>query len=50
MVFAILLALGLGAAAGVRPFLPALITGVAGIANLRVDFDGTPFAFLEQAW
>jgi len=44
----ILQALGIGAAAGIRPFLPALLVGALASADLGVDFDGTDFAFLEQ--
>ena len=35
-------------AAGLRPFLPTLVTGGLAIANVGVDFDGTEFAFLES--
>ncbi len=45
----ILQALGIGAAVGIRPFLPALLVGALASADLGVDFDGTDFAFLEQA-
>jgi hypothetical protein len=38
---------GLGAAAGLRPFLPGLAAGAMASADLGVDFDGTSFAFLE---
>ncbi|HEY8583718.1 MAG TPA: DUF4126 family protein [Capillimicrobium sp.] len=54
---AICTGLGLSASAGLRPFLPALLTGalaggdvefeVAG-AQVGVDFDGTDFAFFES--
>ena len=44
----ILQALGIGAAAGIRPFLPALLVGALASADLGIDFDGTDFAFLEQ--
>jgi FtsH-binding integral membrane protein len=44
----ILQALGIGAAAGIRPFLPALLVGALASADLGVDFDGTDFAFLER--
>lgn len=44
----ILQAAGIGAAIGIRPFLPALLVGALAAANLGVDFDGTDFAFLEQ--
>ncbi|HEU4656222.1 MAG TPA: DUF4126 domain-containing protein [Capillimicrobium sp.] len=57
LLIAILTGLGLSASAGLRPFLPALLTGalagadaefdVAG-GHVGVDFDGTDFAFLES--
>jgi len=40
--------LGLGAASGVRPFLPALLTGGLASGDLGVDFDGTKYHFLES--
>jgi hypothetical protein len=48
-VFDILTGIGLGAAAGIRPFLPALVAGAAASADLLIDFDGTDLSFLEQA-
>jgi len=39
---------GVAGAAGLRPFLPTLVTGGLAIADLGVDFDGTEFAFLES--
>ncbi len=42
--------LGLGGAAGMRPFLPALLAGALARANLGVDFEDTAFAFLEADW
>jgi hypothetical protein len=44
----ILQASGVAVAIGIRPFLPALVVGILGAANLGVDFDGTAFAFLES--
>jgi len=44
----ILTGLGLAAAAGFRPFLPALAAGAFASANLALDFDGTDLAFLES--
>jgi hypothetical protein len=41
---------GVSAAAGIRPFLPALLTGALASADLGVDFDGTEFSFLEAPW
>jgi hypothetical protein len=40
---------GIAAAIGMRPFLPVLLVGALAAANLGIDFDGTDFAFLEQA-
>jgi hypothetical protein len=40
--------LGLGAASGVRPFLPALLTGALATGDLGVDFDHTSYHFLES--
>lgn len=39
---------GLGGASGIRPFLPALVTGAAATADIGVDFERTSFAFLES--
>jgi len=39
---------GLSGAAGIRPFLPALVAGALASADLGIDYEGTPFAFLEQ--
>lgn len=41
---------GVSAASGIRPFLPALLTGALASADLGVDFGGTQFAFLEAPW
>ena len=38
---------GLAGAAGVRPFLPALVAGALATADVGIDYDGTPFSFLE---
>jgi hypothetical protein len=47
-VFDILTGIGLGAAAGIRPFLPALAAGAAASADLLIDFSGTDLSFLEK--
>lgn len=39
---------GLSGAAGIRPFLPALVAGAFARGDLLIDFDGTQFSFLEQ--
>lgn len=38
---------GLAGAAGIRPFLPALLAGALASADAGVDFDRTDYAFLE---
>ncbi len=50
LVLDILQGLGLGAATGLRPFLPALLAGALASTDLGLDFDGTAFAFLESPW
>ena len=47
--FDLLQGAGIAAAIGIRPFLPVLLVGALGAANLGIDFDNTDFAFLEQA-
>jgi uncharacterized protein DUF4126 len=44
----ILQGMGLAGAAGVRPFLPALVAGALATQDIGIDYEGTPFAFLEQ--
>jgi len=39
---------GLAGAAGIRPFLPALVAGAFARGNVLIDFDGTKFSFLER--
>ena len=48
LVLDILQGAGLAGAAGVRPFLPAIVSGGLAAANVGVDYDGTKFAFLES--
>src|SRR5436190_10460465 len=48
--FDILTAIGLGAACGLRPFLPALVAGAFAAANATIDFDHSSYAFLEAPW
>jgi hypothetical protein len=51
LVFYIGLGLGLALAAGVRPFLPALLAGALGSGNaLGVGFSHSDFAFLQADW
>jgi Na+-transporting NADH:ubiquinone oxidoreductase subunit NqrE len=41
---------GLAAAIGVRPLLPVLLAGALAIGDAGLDFEGTDFSFLEEAW
>jgi len=41
--------LGIAAGIGIRPFLPTILIGALAAGNLGLDFNGTDFAFLEQA-
>ncbi len=47
--FDLLQGAGIAAAVGIRPFLPLLLVGALAAFDLGIDFDGTDFAFLEQA-
>jgi hypothetical protein len=47
LAFDILTAIGLGAACGLRPFMPALVAGALAAANATIDFDHTGYGFLE---
>ena len=46
--FDILQAIGLGLAFGLRPVLAPLVVAICAAVNLAVDFEGTPFEFLEN--
>jgi hypothetical protein len=51
LVFYIGLGLGLALAAGLRPFLPALLAGALGSGDvLGVDFAHSGYAFLQEGW
>lgn len=51
LAFYIGLGLGLALAAGLRPFLPALLAGaLAGAGALGVGFSHGDFSFLEEGW
>ena len=45
--FDIFQGLGIAAAAGIRPFLPALLTGALAAGDIQIDFKGTDYAFLQ---
>ncbi len=48
LVLVIAQGIGLAAACGVRPFLPALTAGALATVPLAADFDGTGYAYLES--
>ncbi len=48
LVFDIFQGIGVAAAVGIRPFLPALAVGALGAADAQIDFAHTPYSFLEQ--
>jgi hypothetical protein len=48
LVFDIFQGIGIAAAVGVRPFLPALLVGVLGTEDVQIDFKGTDFSFLQR--
>jgi cell division protein FtsW (lipid II flippase) len=49
VVFHIFQGIGIAAAIGIRPFLPALLVGVLAVGNVEIDFNHTGYHFLEQA-
>jgi hypothetical protein len=49
LVFDIFQAVGIAAAVGIRPFLPALAVGGLAAAHAQINFKGTDYAFLQSA-
>jgi uncharacterized membrane protein YgdD (TMEM256/DUF423 family) len=49
LVFDIFQGIGVAAAVGIRPFLPALAVGALGAADAQIDFSHSSYSFLEQA-
>ena len=49
LVFDIFQGIGIAAAVGIRPFLPALIAGALAAGNVELHFDHTSYSFL-QSW
>ena len=47
LAFDIFQGLGIAAAAGIRPFLPALVTGALAAGDIQIDFKGTDYSFLQ---
>jgi hypothetical protein len=48
LVFDIFQGIGVAAAVGIRPFLPALAVGALAAGDVQIDFDHTSFSFLES--
>jgi hypothetical protein len=49
LVFDILQGIGVAAAVGVRPFLPALVVGALGAGDIQIDFAHSSYSFLQSA-
>jgi hypothetical protein len=49
LVFDIFQGLGVAAAVGIRPFLPALVVGALAAGDVQIDFANTSFSFLQGA-
>jgi hypothetical protein len=49
LVFDIFQGIGIAAAVGIRPFLPALVVGALGAADIQIDFAHSSFSFLQSA-
>jgi hypothetical protein len=47
LVFDIFQGIGIAAAVGIRPFLPALVVGALAAGDIQIDFKGTNFDFLQ---
>jgi uncharacterized membrane protein YgdD (TMEM256/DUF423 family) len=48
LVFDIFQGIGVAAAVGMRPFLPALAVGALGAADAQIDFSHSSYSFLQQ--
>ncbi|MGI8716087.1 MAG: DUF4126 family protein [Solirubrobacteraceae bacterium] len=48
LVFDIFQGIGIAAAVGIRPFLPALVVGALAAGNVEIDFAHTGFSFLQK--
>jgi hypothetical protein len=49
LAFDIFQGLGIAAAVGIRPFLPALVVGALAAGNVQIHFAHTDFSFLQEA-
>jgi len=48
LAFDIFQGIGIAAAAGIRPFLPALAVGALAAGSIQIRFNGTDYAFLQS--
>jgi hypothetical protein len=48
LAFDIFQGIGIAAAVGIRPFLPAIAVGALGAADVQINFSHTSYSFLEQ--
>jgi hypothetical protein len=48
LVFDIFQGMGVAAAVGIRPFLPALVVGVLASGDVEIHFNGTDYGFLQS--
>jgi Domain of unknown function (DUF4126) len=48
LVFDIFQGIGVAAAVGIRPFLPALVTGGLAAGDVEIHFNGTDYSFLQS--
>jgi hypothetical protein len=49
LAFDIFQGIGIAAAVGIRPFLPALVVGALAAGDVEIHFNGTDFSFLQSA-
>ena len=49
LVFDIFQGIGVAAAVGIRPFLPSLVVGLLGAADIQIDFAHSSYSFLQGA-
>jgi uncharacterized membrane protein len=50
LLFDIFQGIGIAAAVGIRPFLPALVVGALAAGNVEIHFKGTSLSFLQSGW
>jgi hypothetical protein len=50
LVFDIFQGIGIAAAVGIRPFLPALAAGALAAGDVELHFDHTSYSFLQSSW